>query len=434
MDIIESLEDRYLKILNVLPIDVKLTFLTNHINFSSKIKIITLKNILESPFLNHENVTLAFCNIKKIENAMNILKRNWKWRKSKIYNTEDLYMNPIHISDRNVLVLLQNNMKYVFHLKELIHVIQTSLSHCSHFFPEPIDCKNPYTNIPFNVSALYAIYFSIRQSSYKIPPLFEAFFQSNFNYNSFLLNNEYLINNEYLNTYVENNCVENVLIHVQEMFNYYHFRCNVHKSFPSEKLMRIMKPYLELYYISQYSLSANKQIKYHKILHSKLYKFITYNPYFGRRKVKLVKTNPFSHTGTCEYYFDEKHISFHTKVYNQANSHLSSSYLSTEHQHQYNLIRRTHRISLGQQESSDSDEEPQIHPQIHPQTQSQPQSQTQSQSQTQPQTQIESDPETEPYDDEDEDEEYNREVLSEDDTIVYLDESEIDESDGYDSG
>ena len=74
MDIIESLEDRYLKILNVLPIDVKLTFLTNHINFSSKIKIITLKNILESPFLNHENVTLAFCNIKKIENAMNILK------------------------------------------------------------------------------------------------------------------------------------------------------------------------------------------------------------------------------------------------------------------------------------------------------------------------------------------------------------------------
>ena len=144
----------------------------------------------------------------------------------------------------------------------------------------------------------------------------------------------------------------------------------------------------------------------------------------------MVKTNPFSHTGTCEYYFDEKHISFHTKVYNQANSHLSSSYLSTEHQHQYNLIRRTHRISLGQQESSDSDEEPQIHPQ----TQSQTQTQSQVQSQTQTQTQIESDPETEPYDDEDEDEEYNREVLSEDDTIVYLDESEIDESDGYDSG
>lgn len=43
-------------------------------------------------------------------------------------------MNPIHIGNKNTITLLQNNTKYVFHIRELIGCINTSLSNSCHFF------------------------------------------------------------------------------------------------------------------------------------------------------------------------------------------------------------------------------------------------------------------------------------------------------------
>lgn len=342
MTFVNLLKERYFK-----SIEQEIYFIS--FDFYSKTKFMKLTRLLENPFACPQSVLNTFCNIQKLVNAVNILKTVWRWKKAILYNTYDLYMNPIHQADTNSLVLLQNNTKYVFHLRELLRVIHTSLSNCSHFFPEPVDCKNPYTNIPFNKSALYNIYFALRRSSYNIPPLFEAFFHTNFNYNNFATNNEELINSEYLKTYVENNCLDTIFVNVQEMFHTHRFIHKVHKSFPSEKLMTIMKPYLELYFISQYSFNKKKRIISHRVLHKKLHEFINFNSNFGRRKVKIVKNKPFSLINKCEYIFDDRHISFYKIVQEQfMKSHLHISHTNE----QSNMVE-----SDSEDEESNSDNE-----------------------------------------------------------------------------
>jgi len=403
MRILKTLEDRYLQ-----SIDVKMFFFSFDIDFSSKTKFTKLIHLLESPFIDKDKMMMAFYNIQRVVVAINRLKWIWRWRKLKIYNTDDLYMNPVSQTERNVLVLLQNNTKYLFHIRELIHVIQSSLSHCSHFFPDPVDCKNPYTNIPFNKSALYNIYFAVRQSGYSIPPLFEAFFQENFNYKIFSLNYEDLINTEYLRTYVENNCVENIFESVTDMFECHRMRCSIHKLFPSDKLLVIMKPYLEFFYISQYSFSRHKRIRYHRMLHIKLHDFIAYNRQFGRRKVKLVKTNPFSVTGKCEYFFDDNHKPFYTSIPEYTNSHLSTSYTS------YTFTNDQPRFVHDDQEEEQQEQEQQEQQQEQQEQQEQQQEQQEQQEQEQEQQEQEQEQQ-----DEDEDDNTIIYIESDEDTLEY---------------
>ena len=322
----KSIKDRYLK-------TIQDEFYFSNFDFSSKTKFMKLLRLLESPFVSCERILTIFCNIQKMVNAVHKLKTTWRWKRAILYNTDDLFMTPICQTYRNTIVLLQNNTKYVFHLRELLRVVQTSLSHCCHFFPEPVDCKNPYTNLPFNKSALYNFYFALRRSSYNIPPLLEAFFQTNFNYNEFALNNEELINTEYLKTYVENHCLDKVLSTVEEMFQAHHFKSKIHKTFSSDKLMTVMKPYLELFFVSQYSVNQHKRMRSHRILHKKLHEFMNFNPNFGRRKVKIVKKNPFSLINKCEYVYDDRYMPFYRVVQEQfLQSHLHASQIHTTEQ------------------------------------------------------------------------------------------------------
>ena len=123
-----------------------------------------LQSTLSNIFLNEktrEEIINTFSNIQRFNHAILRLKRIWKWNKANTYNTEDLYMNPIHVGQKNTITLLQNNTKYIFQVRELIGSINNSLSNACHFFTEPLVCKNPYTNIPFDKASLYNIYFAI---------------------------------------------------------------------------------------------------------------------------------------------------------------------------------------------------------------------------------------------------------------------------------
>ena len=215
-------------------------------------KFSSLNDILSNMFLNEskkEEILHIFHNIQKFIHAIYRLKYIWKLKRANVYNTEDLYMNPIHIGDKNTTIILQNNTKYIFHIRELIGSINTSLSNCSHFFLEPLTCKNPYTNIPFDKSSLYNIYFAIRESTFIMPPILHQYFLSDFHLSNFAINNEHLLNKEYLRTYVNNNCIDDVRERVIEMFGDHHIAIKIIKSFPNDILLNIMKPYLNLYYI-----------------------------------------------------------------------------------------------------------------------------------------------------------------------------------------
>jgi hypothetical protein len=273
-----------------------------------------LKNVLITGKM-YEDVLDLFSDIQKFVHGIIRLKSIWRYKHAKTYNTEDLYLNPIETRDKNMFVVLQNNTKYVFHLRELIGIVKSSLSNCCHFFPDPLCCKNPYTNIPFDKSILYNLYFAVRWSNYEMPVLFEGYFRKNFNKEKFIISYEEIINEEYLKTYVDNNCLDDIFKHVREMFKEHKMRCMVHNNFPKDKLIDIMKPYLNLFFISQYAMSRIKKTDAFRSLHRKLHLFIDFNPQFGRRKVRMISTNPFSISKKCEYVFDDRYLSFYDDVY-----------------------------------------------------------------------------------------------------------------------
>lgn len=276
-----------------------------------------LQKILSNTFIDKnqkKQILTIFYKIQRFFHAIYRLKNIWRLKKANIYNTDDLYMNPIHIGEKNTLVLLQNNTKYVFHIRELIRSINSSLSNACHFFIEPLVCKNPYTNIPFNKSALYNIYFAIRESTFIMPTLFHEYFLSGFNLSNYSINNEQIMNYEYLRTYVDNNCVQDVYERVREMFAEHHIVVRINKDFPIDKLFTIMKPYLTLYYSSNYSLNTYNKVFCYKKLHMKLHEFKKFNPNFGRKKVHLTETKPFSKFKKIEYYFDDNHVDFYESV------------------------------------------------------------------------------------------------------------------------
>jgi len=286
-------------------------FVFNHVSFSDGIsnKYAKFGKAFHNPMTSETyryEILEAFSKIQRFIHAIYRLRNLWRFRRAKVYNTDDLFMTPIQSTDKHVLVVFENDTKYLFPLRELIRVVQTSLSHCAHFFPDPQLCKNPYTNLPFHKSTLYQIYFAIRGSAYAMPALFENFFRMNFHYNQFWNQNEEFINQEFLKTYVENNCVEGVLEHVLDMFKHHGFRLPIHDQFPKDVLFQIMKPYLSLFYESHYSLNTHRQARATRILHRKLHRFMAFNPTFGRKKASFVSDNPFSTVKRCIYTFNKR--------------------------------------------------------------------------------------------------------------------------------
>jgi hypothetical protein len=120
-----------------------------------------------------------------------------------------------------------------------------------------------------------------------------------------------LVNDEYLEKFVENNCQRDVLHIVREMFVDFGIKTmRVHNEFPKDRLFNIMKPYLELYYISQYSMNTCKKEYSERYLRYKLSEFCKHNPNFGRKRVLMVRKNPFIPQSDKEYAFNDSHISF----------------------------------------------------------------------------------------------------------------------------
>ena len=320
---------------------VKVLFKLNIKNiYTSKIKCLQI--MLSNIFLNEttkEEIMNTFYNIQRFIHAILLLKRIWKWKRATIYNTDDLYMNTIHAGQKNTLTLLQNNTKYIFQIRELIGTVNTALSNSCHFFLEPIICKNPYTNIPFDKSSLYNIYFAVRSSTFIMPPLLHKYFLSDFHLSEFSIMNQHTMNQEYLRTYVDNNCAKDVRDIVKDMFDDHRITMKINKSFPKDKLFTIMKPYLHLYFISNYSLNEYKKRLHYKQLHRKLHEFFTFNPNFGRKKVRFIEVRPFSKSKKIEHYFEDKHIDFNEPVdCRNSSKHFLNSHLCNSEFYNRNLF------------------------------------------------------------------------------------------------
>lgn len=279
-------------------------FICNN-KYSIKAKYNLIKEAETNIFYNKtivNNFINFLCKIQKVYFAFIKLKNIFIYKKSQTQVDYDICLNPINIAKATSLCIYQNNRLYWFLIRDLINIINTALTNAPGFFSEPLVSKNPYNNIPFNKSTLYNIYFAIKYSSIKTPELIHKYFITNFNLNAFTIENEYLIREHVIDNYIKN--TPDISLHqaLIIMITEYNKRVSpmyiihVHDKFPKEKLVKILKPYLLLYFRYSYSLIEIVKMKALRELNTKLKIFTMFNPNFGR---KISKIN-----------FDESYINF----------------------------------------------------------------------------------------------------------------------------
>jgi hypothetical protein len=196
----------------------------------------------------------------------------------------------------------------LFVLNDLVNIIETSISNAPDFFVEILSPKNPYTNIVFNKTALYNIYFQCKQHSNTLSTLFHLYFLANFDNKVFALENEPYIRDFAIKKYVFNTPKCSLHSKILSMLkkNAYTRKLYIHANFPKDILVDIMRPFLYYRYVADYGVEGTEKIKiYKKTLYYKLKKFYEYNTKFGRIFYKPI------FKGKREITYNSRHIPFH---------------------------------------------------------------------------------------------------------------------------
>lgn len=251
-----------------------------------------LRQVFENPFYNEltkDAFLTTMCKIQRTYFAMIKLVKIIKHRRSALYNTTDIVMNPINRRHSNNIEIYQNNKVYLFTRPDIINLFNAALSHSPSFFSDPLPIKNPYNNMFFRKSDLYNMYFFLRSGLFIMSDLIQAFFLGNFDLKTFQDDNEYIIRDYSIKSYVENTPTTTLHSEIKRMIftaELSHKIC-IHPEFPKDKLVTIMKPYLMLYFQSLFSIDAYKREYCMDVLIKKLIRFHLFNPLFGRQNIKL---------------------------------------------------------------------------------------------------------------------------------------------------
>jgi len=264
-----------------------------------KDKFIFLKESLENFLIKNkqEEFIKYFYKIQKTYNALNRFAYNYKYKKAQLVVNTDMCLNEININNKDVICIFHNNSKYLFIINDLIKIINSSLTNSYMFFSEPKCVKNPYDNLPFNKANLYNIYFFIKFKTTSRPELIFKFFQSNFKLNLFKFENEQLLRDYIIENFVYKSPSDTLLTEIKNMFKFFNRECLlsrkenriiIDKDFPNDILIKIMRPYLLLYCISQYGYLEHMRTSALFILKKKLLAFNNFNPQFGRKRYKIL--------------------------------------------------------------------------------------------------------------------------------------------------
>lgn len=284
--------------------------------YNTKTKFDFLSSIRDNKFYDDsvkQMIYNIFYKVQKKYHALNRMVYRYKYKKAPIAIDNDLSLAKINDSNKNTITILQNNQKYLFTLFDLKRIIDNSLSNSPYHFSHPLPIKNPYNNLPFEKSVLYNMYFFMKKSDFVIPTLFHLYFLSNFNLSKFQEENEVMIQKVHLNQYLHNLSSKETKSEIMYMLkqNKYTKKIKIDAEFPSNKIIEIFKPYLELFYKQSYSIDLNTRIMAKNELYIKLKDFYNFNPIFGRKcVVNKYQTNTVSSMNT-------NHIQFQKKNYNK---------------------------------------------------------------------------------------------------------------------
>jgi hypothetical protein len=218
---------------------------------------------------------------------LNRFARAYKYKKAKVGIDTDLGLNKINLRKSNTIVIYQNGVKYLFVIQDLINIIDSCLTNDNVFFADPIPIKNPYNNLKFSAANLYNIYFFVKERNFIMPTLLHLFFLSNFNLQHFTIEHESYLRDISIKKYIQNTPASMLHQKAQTLLtlNRYSSRLRICKEFPKNDLVEVMRPYMYLYFISEYSLQTDKRHKYQIYLDDRLKQLYYFNPRFGRKYI-----------------------------------------------------------------------------------------------------------------------------------------------------
>ena len=355
---------------------IRLTFclFEKDINVQNKYK--KLSEALEGFLINdkqkQEELIGYFYKIQKTYNILNRLVYNYKCKKTKIVVNTDMGLNELSETDKNVICIIDNNSKYLFHVNDLIKIINVSLTNSYMFFAEPKSVKNPYNNLPFNKSTLYNIYFYIRYKTDYYPELFFKFFECNFNLTKFKFLNENLLREYSIENYVYNSPSNVIEKEIKQMILNFNLHCErarvknrilINEEFPTNKLVTIMKPYLFLYCKSLYSFHPQIKKEYSDLFKLSMLRFNKFNPQFGRKKYKILyKTTKYFKKRICgkEIVFDDNYVNFYDNEKDNEtflSDHLKYHEIENEHILNNSLFLNNYDVEEDEEEEEDEEDE-----------------------------------------------------------------------------
>ena len=237
----------------------------------------------------YTNAVIEYINSKRLYNSLQKYSYKFKKRHSKKYeNDTDLYGTPFIQLKSNILYNYfdsDNRIIYTFRITDLINIINDALSYSPNFFVECKTIKNPYTNIEFNISSLYNIYYAIKNSTYLMPFLFHQYFKNNFDMTNFIYNNESNIRDYNIENTLTKSSEEKKCKLIRDMFIYYQsddININISPYFPNKILIKVFeRPFLKLYLQDLYSLNPTCRHLSNTMIRALLKTFSINNPNFG---------------------------------------------------------------------------------------------------------------------------------------------------------
>lgn len=249
-------------------------------------------NIFTSKEEKEEGLTL-FCNAQKVYYMFSKLANIFRQKKLPARNTENMLMEPVELSMKNVFCVVENGGKYLFSLTDLVNIFKMALLNLEFFIISPNSVKNPYTNNCFNKSTLLNMYFFIRFRVTCVPAYIEKFFRCNLNIRLFLRLHKSWLQDLALDNYVKTTHYTQLKSGITAMLYDYNLEnqrsaLRVHSGFPEKELCEIMRPYLTLYYKSRYSTDNTLLWHYKFLFKERMKKFYKFNSRFGSLMTRRV--------------------------------------------------------------------------------------------------------------------------------------------------
>ena len=262
-----------------------------------------IDELLTSDFLKEPGIRNHILSIlqkaQRIYYAFSTLARVYRYKRTPVQITTDLYMNDIVRSKRTTFVLVDHDKLYYFALNDLAKIILDSLTYSYMFFPEPKVCKNPYNNIPFTKSTLYNMYFQMKSVFCVVPRLIQAFFESDFNVFLFKKRNEPVLREHIIREYVAKTEPIRMRIEIIKMIRQYDTDrvLNIHPLFPPESLLSGLKHLYVLYLYRNHTTDDQMCEHYEFELKNGMRTFVKNNPRFGR--IVMSATTKYTPLSAC---------------------------------------------------------------------------------------------------------------------------------------